>query len=537
MSERGASMAREMLRRRHARESLKGFCRSIDIPGAPATADPEAEQFKPVEQVMASHHIMICDFIQKVMTTYMGRGMIFAPPGAAKSTYGSVCAPAWHMGRFPEKNLAIISYDTTIAAKQSRKVRSLVRDPLYSCIWDDQPVLRDDQRAVEDWALSTGTGYNAAGILAGITGNRYWGVVIDDPVKNREAADSATVMEKIYDEYVATVTTRLLPGGWVLLIQTRWSEIDLAASILPDDYACESGPIKCKDGQVWQVLCLQAECERNDDPLGRKPGDFIWPEWFPREHWDQWRGNPRAARTWSALYQQRPAPPEGVIFTRKMFEPYRFDLGAEPGSASGRPERIRLYGASDYATTTVESSSTGDPDFTEHGVAGMDTQGDLWLLDWFFEQCETDKGIAAFIRLVKEWKPLRWAHEGGLIDKAIGPAKRRAMREARAFVAQDAFPSIQQKDMKLMSFHARAAAGTIHIPRTAWGDRLIDLLCAFPTAKHDDGPDVCGLMGRLIDKMIDAGLADVDKKTPDLVPFTAAWLEFNERREKPVRYR
>jgi hypothetical protein len=166
----------------------------------------------------------------------------------------------------------------------------------------------------------------SAGLLAGITGNRFDGVVIDDPVRNREEADSSTIREKIYNEYIDTVLTRAKPAMWVLLIQTRWHEDDLAGSILPANWEGESGLIHCRDGQLWDVLSIPAEAERADDPLGRAKGEFLWPEWFPREHWSPWRDNPRAARTWAALYQQRPAPFTGVHFNREMFGYYDLAL-------------------------------------------------------------------------------------------------------------------------------------------------------------------------------------------------------------------
>jgi len=165
-----------------------------------------------------------------------------------------------------------------------------------------------------------------AGLLAGITGNRADGIIIDDPVANREQADSPTIREKIYNEYIDTAMTRAKPNMWAIIIQTRWHEEDLAGAILPADYNGESGMLDCRDGQRWEVLCIPAEAEREDDPLGRKPGEFLWPEWFSREHWSTWRDNPRAARTWAALYQQRPAPFTGVHFNREMFRYYDPDL-------------------------------------------------------------------------------------------------------------------------------------------------------------------------------------------------------------------
>ena len=333
--------AAEYLRRQRARESLIEFSQSIDIPGVPTVDLPDAEDergklihrieekpatYRPIESRVALHHLLMMQAIQRCITTPRGRLMIFAPPGSAKSTYASVLAPAWAMGRKPNTQIILGSYATGIAAKQSRKVRAICRDPRYTALWADKPTLLEDQRAVDDWQLTNGSSMMAAGLLAGITGNRADGVIIDDPVANREQADSAAIREKIYNEYIDTAMTRAKPKMWTLIIQTRWHEEDLAGAILPADYEGESGMIKCRDGQMWEVLSIPAEAEREDDPLGRKPGEFLWPEWFPREHWSTWRDNPRAARTWSALYQQRPAPFTGVHFSRDLFKMYDPDI-------------------------------------------------------------------------------------------------------------------------------------------------------------------------------------------------------------------
>jgi len=332
---------REIMRRERARSSLVDFSQSITVPGVPINevVDEEDErgklknrfedvraEYRMVESRVALHHLLMMQAIQRCMEKPRGRTMIFGPPGCAKSTYGAVLAPAWGMARWSEYQVILGSYATGIAAKQSRKVRSIVRDPEYTGLWLEKPVLNDDQRAIDDWQLSNGSSMMAAGLLASITGNRCDLLVLDDPVANREQADSATIREKIYNEYIDTAMTRAKPRMSVLLIQTRWHEEDLAGAILPADYSGESGLIHCRDGQIWEVLCIPAEAERDDDVLGRKPGEFLWPEWFPKEHWSTWRDNPRAARTWAALYQQRPAPFTGVHFNREMFRMYDPDL-------------------------------------------------------------------------------------------------------------------------------------------------------------------------------------------------------------------
>ncbi len=538
--------AAEILRRQRSRASLLEYARSVDIPGAPDPSEPDPEKlaFTPIETSIAHHHRLMLEAIERCINRSMGRLIIMAPPGSAKSSYASVVGTTWLMGRTPKSRVIIASYASDIAEKQARKCRALVKEDLYRSIWKEQPELTE--KAVGEWAMTNGSELMAAGLLAGITGNRADLIVIDDPVANREDADSPTMREKTYNEYLETATSRLKPHGSLVLIMTHWHEDDLAGRILPVGYAGENGMLLCQDNQMWEVLCIPAKAEREDDPLGRAIGEYLWPEWFPTAHWHQWENNPRARRMWSALCQQRPSPAEGIQFSEAMFK--RFDLHARPGALDGPPVALRMYGASDYATKD-EADKTGPGDFTEHGVAGMDAIGDLWFTHWWSGQRETDKSIAAFIQLVQLIRHfhlalgkmvIRWWNEGGPIDKAIKPAINRAMREARpagsGFVSCEAMTSIKAKEIKLLSFHARAMAGTVHVPRTEWGDKVIAQLIAFPAGKHDDKCDVCGLLGRGIDEMGAAALPSPEERPVNLTPFTAKWLEYTQEEKPAVRY-
>jgi len=200
------------------------------------------------------------------------------------------------------------------------------------------------------------------------------------------------------------------------------------------------------------------------------------------------------------------------------------------------PKSLHIYGASDYATMEPRKGRK-EPDFTEHGVWGVDKVGDLWAIDWWSKQCETDVSIAAFIKLVALHKPIRWANEGGLIDKAIGPAIRSAMQHAQKFVSIESLPSLDDKGVKLQAFHARATAKTVHFPvKRRWADDCIEQLVKFPGGRWDDKADVCGLIGRMVDKMMDARLPS-ETSRQILVPFSAAWLEYDSGKDKPkVRY-
>lgn len=556
-----AQAAAELIRRRRARRSLLEYARSIDIPGVPVSDDdPEAEVFKPVESALALHHRVMLEAIERCVRKFEGRLIIMAPPGSAKSSYVSVVTPAWAMSAMDgagktEFRIILASYAVDLATKQSRRARALVKSDRHRSIFP-RGTLGADQKAADEWKLQNGAEFMAAGFQSGITGNRADLLLIDDPVKNREDADSVTVREKVANEYRDSAKTRLKPGASIIVIMTSWSEADLIhGEILPEDYHGQSGMVKCRDGREWEVLNIPAEAEHADDPLGRPltgPGRWLWPEWFPESHWLEFKNDPKAQRTWSALYQQRPSPVEGLQFTRlkaRWYDPAN-KLRPPPGTPgygdetnpAGPPKALRLFGASDYATTDEGG------DFTEHGVAGMDPHGNLLLLDWWSGQRETDVSIAAFNKLVAKhrehpWSatPVRkWWNEGGPIDRAIKPAINRSMREypdGKAYVSCEAMPSIQDKEIKLMSFHARYNAETVWFPIGCdWAQKVVDQLVKFPTGKHDDKADVCGLLGRGIDKMGTAAIPSPTERRQGLKPFTAAWLEYEEKSTPAVRY-
>jgi len=301
--------ARELLRRRRGRDSLVGYASAIEIPGKPVDDDPEAWLFEPVESGLAHHHRLICDAFERTAARRHGRLMLFMPPGSAKSTYASVVAPTYLMGKIPNYKIILASYGQDLARRHGRRARQIARSPAYAALFGS--AVRKDTSAADEWALTNGSEYLAAGILTGVTGNRANGIIIDDPVKGRQEADSPTTRETTWKAYQDDLMTRVIPGAWLALIQTRWHEDDLAGRILPKNYDGRSGMVECRDGKVWEIINLAAQCERADDPLGRTIGEYLWPEWFDPGHWEIFK---QQSRTWAALYQQRPRPDDGGIF-------------------------------------------------------------------------------------------------------------------------------------------------------------------------------------------------------------------------------
>lgn len=516
--------ARELMRRKEGRASLKGFAKAIDVPGRPVGEDDDAWLFNPVESPLAYHHEVILEAVERCILTRGGRLMIFAPPGSAKSSYASVVAPAWACGKIPGSRVILASYAQSIAEKQSKRARQICRSAKFSTLYGT--TIPKGSEAAGQWALDNGSEFMATGIMGAVTGSRASVLVIDDPVAGREEADSETIRDKTWDAYIDDLSTRLIPGASVIIIQTRWHEDDLSGRILPEDYDGASGVIRCRDGRDWEVLNIQAKAERLDDPLHRPLGGYMWPEWFDASHWAMFESNPspQAQRTWTALFQQRPAADTGGQFERAWFDGGTDAAGVNREStryrASELPplDRMRIFGGSDWAVTEKTTA-----DFTEHGVWGVDDEGTLWALDWDYGQVKTDVGVGKFITLVKAWHPIAWAGESGKDENAVQPWRDRAMIEQRSMVAVELLPNTQDKIAKVASFRALASLGRVRFPRDSiWAERVIGQLVKFPVAAHDDAVDVCGLAGRMIDRMWKAPIRPADVAKPRFLHETTA---------------
>jgi predicted phage terminase large subunit-like protein len=398
---------------------------------------------------------------------------VFMPPGAGKSIYTSILFLPWYYAQHPSHAVIAASHTAELAEKWGRKVRNLLAEHalMLGC------ELTADSQAAGRWETMAGGEYFAAGVSGSITGRRADLVVIDDPVRSREDAESELIREKTWDWFRSDLYTRLKPGGRIVLIQTRWHEDDLAGRILTEMQA---------GGDQWEIISLPALAEE-DDALGRKPGEPLWPEWEPLEELERKR-KAVGPRDWIALFQQRPAPETGDYFKAEWLRPY-----------DNLPplEQLRTYGASDYATTS------GGGDYTVHLIVGLDPEGKMYLLDLWRKQAAADEWIESLCDLILKWKPLGWGEETGQIKSGVGPFLDRRQRERKAYVVRKQFPTRGDKAVRARSIQGRMALEGLHVPINAeWYPSFRAELLSFPAGKHDDACDALGLAGQLLDVMV-----------------------------------
>lgn len=270
----------------------------------------EDEELFPGEAPQKPHRL-ICQLAQAVLDGEIPRLMIFAPPGTAKSTYISKRLIAFAMGYVPGIKLIAASHTATLAHQFGRESRNIITHPAYQAIWPEVH-LRGDSKARHDWATTDGGALYACGFDGGVTGRRADGVIIDDPFKGRNEADSEVIRESTWQTYKSDLRSRLRKNGWIILMHQRWGEDDVAGRILPENWDGRSGWVTARDGEEWFVANLQMVNEFEDDLLGRKVGELLWADWFDAKRVEQDRIS-EGPRDWNAKFQGRPTTDDGAI--------------------------------------------------------------------------------------------------------------------------------------------------------------------------------------------------------------------------------
>lgn len=297
--------------------------------------------------------------------------------------------------------------------------------------------------------------------------------LIDDPFAGRADADSEKERAYVWSWYDAEAKLRLAPNGAIVIVNTRWHSEDLVGLVL-----------KHHVDDNWEVLKLPAIS--NDGGEERA----LWPERFSLEHLQKLRANYMRShpREWYALYQQQPTTDSGTYIERAWFTE-RYE---------NAPAELNVYIVSDFAITEAQEGK--DPDHTEHGVFGVAPDDKLYVLDWWHGQTTTDVWVEELLRLVKQWKPLCWFGEGGVVGKSMQPIIDKLMRQRKIYCRTERLNPIHDKASRGRAFQGRAHAGDVMFPRSEWAERVINQCVAFPGGAHDDAFDVCAWMGLAIDQ-------------------------------------
>jgi phage terminase large subunit-like protein len=468
---------------RQAKDDIVTFAETIEVPGAPSEDDPT--KFYAAKLKLAPHHVLILKSVQELMSDDQIDGLLITmPPGSAKSSFGSVVVPAWVLGQKPNTNVIAVTYGQELTMRFARRVRQICRDPVYEKIMGCTVV--EDNQAVEQWGLTNGSDYKASAIGAAITGMRSDLIIMDDVVKDREAADSQLMRDKTWDAYVDNIATRSKPGGKMMWIATRWHEDDVLGRILGKDWKGQSGLWRATDGRLIKIINLPMLAEHKDDPLGRKPGEMLWKGWFRENEvkrlQDAAARGGSAARTWSSLYQCRPAPDEGAILSRSYWQPWEKKL----------PECDEIYLC--YDTAFEEGEEADYSAMTAYGIfehtskktGGFEYKHKHVILLGAWEERVAAADLLDAVKFhASLFKPDRILVE----KRASGIQLIQEMQRLRLPVKAWLPPGKPGAKGKVPRAHAVAAMleqGSVHYVPGKRTERVLDQCAAFPYGKNDD---------------------------------------------------
>lgn len=364
-----------------------------------------------------------------------------------------------------------VSHTKDLAMSFGREVRNIVLRHTDVLGYDLEP----DSKAAGRWDTTHGGGYFAVGIDGNVTGRRADLLIIDDPVKNPHDVATESSRNSLWDFYTKTLLTRLRPGGRIVIVMTRWHEDDLGGRVLA---AAEDS------GETWDVVRLPAICDTGlldidgqpnpPDPLGRGPGEALWPEWEDVAALTRKRST-IGESAWSALFQQTPRPPLGTLFDVTKINIV--------DNASVAPRMVRSW---DLAAT--QQVGGNDPDWTVGVLAGMRDDGTFVIYD-----VRRVRGTPAVV----EQTILEVAQEDGpgipirLPEDPGQAGKGQSMYLARILTGFN-FSFERETGSKIhraTAFASQVEAGNVSIVRAGWNMAFLSELRDFPGGRKDDQVD------------------------------------------------
>jgi len=379
---------------------------------------------------------------------------IHMPPRHGKSETVTYRLPLKWLIRAPGSNVLVTGYNQRFASKIGRRARNYAKE--YG-------LLSGDKKAADEWETTNGGLFMARGVNSPPTGVGFSLVVIDDPIKRREDAESVAFRENAWSWYSDDIYTRLEPNGAIVLIMTLWHEDDIGAQAV----ASEPGR--------WRVLKLPAIAEAND--LLRRPvGAPLWPERYDLSALNRLRSVLSAKhgeRSWQALYQQNPTPREGVFF-----KVARLAVVSHPML----PPMLRRVRAWDLAATENEG------DYTAGVLMGVDEQGACYILDVIRGQWATDERNARIRQAAASdgrGVVVRGPQDPGAAGKDAALAFVRLLAGYNVIV----HPVSGKKQLRADGFSAQVNAGNVRLARGDWNSALIEEMRTFPVGKNDDQVD------------------------------------------------
>lgn len=472
--------------RKEARKNFLAYCQYVD----PRYETP------PHVRLLAAKLQQVALYIASGGKRGIPRLMIFMPPQHGKSQIASRNFPAWLLGILPDSHIILTSYGDSLATRHSRFIRDQIIAPEYQAIFGTKsnkmmPVeLSSDSRSTENWDLARPYrgGVKAAGVGGGITGLPAHLFIIDDPFKNREEAESESRRELVEDWYKSAARTRLRPNAAVVIFHTRWHPDDLAGRLMQrmvQDPLASQWEIMCMPGLALDSYPATVEEQRKrmrdgvylplKDPLGRKPGEALCPQWYDKDFLISTRAD-LGLYDFEALYQQSPFAKDGQKYKREWFQ-----------FVTQLPEGVTIK----HVVRCWDKANSTKGDFTVGVLMAYGSDGFFYILDIVrgqWSSYDRDKKMQDTAKKDAEMfaKVVIWHQQDpGSAGKDSAEATNRTLMGYAAKFE----PVTGDKATRSEPLESAFQGKMVFMLQGAWNEPFIDECVAFDRGKYDDQVD------------------------------------------------
>ena len=429
------------------RESMLGFATHV-YPG-----------FK-----IGPHHRKLSKIFEDVIAGKKKRVIINIAPRHGKSEFSSYLFPAYFLGKYPEKKIIMGTHTAGLSEDFGRRVRNLIESEEYQELYPDTRIA-DDQKAAGKWSTGAGGQYYAAGVGGALAGRGADLFVIDDPHSEQDVkSNSRLAFDTAWSWFQTGPLQRLMPGGAIIVIMTRWSLLDLTGRLI--DYQTRN-----PDAEPWEIVELPAIL--NSDTENEKS---LWPEQWPLEQLKKVKAS-LDPRYWNAQYMQNPTSENSAIISRRDWRIWEND----------NPP-VCEYVIQSWDTAFETKNNSDYSACTTWGIFYNEEENDspqLILLDAFKDRMAFPELKQVALKHYKEWEP-----DAFIVEKKAAGAPLIQELRAMGIPVQEFSPSRgNDKNVRLNAVADLFTSGKVWAPDTRWAREVIEEVAAFPVGEHDDFVD------------------------------------------------
>ena len=418
------------------------------------------------EFLVGKHHRILANMLMSIEVGDKDRVCVNIPPRHGKSQLVSIFFPAWYLGRNPNKKVMMVSHTTDLAVDFGRKVRNLIATPDYRSIFPTVK-LAVDSKSAGRWNTSVGGEYYACGVGSALAGRGADLLLIDDPHSEQDViSGNFSIFEKAYEWYTFGARTRLMPGGKVAIIQTRWHMDDLTGRVVKDMAQNERS-------DQFEVIEFPAILEIEDKKTKKVVEKPLWPEFFDLEALKRTKASMPTFQ-WNAQYQQQPTAEEAALVKREWWNIWE---GENPPSCEyvimSLDAAAEKHNRADYTALTTWGV------FLNEETSAYN----IILLNSIKQRMEFHELKEMAMQEYTDWEPDSFIVE----KKSSGVALYQEMRRMGLPVSEyTPHRGSGDKLARLNSVSDIVQSRLCWVPPSRWAEEVVEEIAGFPFMSHDD---------------------------------------------------